>query len=73
MKKTIYTREYKQLVAKLAKARQDAGYDQIKTAKLLKRSQSYISKVETGQLRLDAIQLKEFAKLYGKPIAFFLK
>lgn len=34
--------------------------------------QKYISKVETGERRLDPIELLDFAALYGKPLDFFL-
>lgn len=72
MKKAIYSKEYKYLVARIRKAREEAGFDQQKVAKLLGRTQSYVSKVESGQLRLDIIQLKEFAKLYKKKLDFFI-
>lgn len=72
MKKAIYSKEYKYLVSKIKEARKDAGLDQQKVAKLLGRTQSYVSKVESGQLRLDIIQLKEFAKIYKKKLDFFI-
>ena len=34
--------------------------------------QSFVSKVETGERRIDPTELEKFAKLYGKPITFFL-
>jgi transcriptional regulator with XRE-family HTH domain len=33
--------------------------------------QKYISKVELGERRIDPIELKELAELYGKPLDFF--
>ena len=66
MKKTIYSKEHKELVEKLKKARIEAGLDQIDAAKKLGRTQSYISKLESGQRRIDLIQLKELAKIYKK-------
>ncbi|MBA7513763.1 hypothetical protein ES705_05781 [subsurface metagenome] len=73
MEKTIYSDEHKYLVEKLIKARRDAGLAQKKVAKLLNRSQSYISKIESGQRRVDIIQLKEFARIYKKTLNFFIK
>ena len=73
MNKTIYTNEHKYIVHQLKKARIEAGLDQEEVAKLLKKTQSYISKIESGQRRIDVVQLKELAKIYKKDISFFLK
>lgn len=73
MNKSIYSNESKYLIEQLKKARKEAGFTQKKSAKLICVSQSYISKVESGQIRIDVIQLKYFAKVYGKNIEFFLK
>ena len=73
MKKTIYSKEHRYLVKRLRQARREAGLDQTKVAKLLGVSQSYVSKAEAGQRRIDIIQLKEFAKVYKKETDFFIK
>jgi len=39
---------------------------------MLKKTQSYISKIESGQRRLDIIQLKSFAKIYKKDLEYFI-
>jgi transcriptional regulator with XRE-family HTH domain len=72
MVKTIYSNEYKRLVQKLKKARLGCGLNQVKVGKLLKKDQTFVSKVEAGQYRLDAIQLCQFAKIYKKDIKHFL-
>lgn len=73
MDKTIYTKDHKFLVAQLKKARQEAGFDQGMVAKSLGKTQSYVSKIESGQRRIDVVQLKEFAKVYKKDINYFIK
>jgi transcriptional regulator with XRE-family HTH domain len=73
MKKSIYTKEYNYFTSQLKKARIEAGYTQVEVAKKLKRSQSNVSKEESGQIRLDVVQLKEYASLYKKDIGFFIK
>lgn len=73
MKKTIYDDDYKIFVRKLKKARSEAGLTQIQASKKLGSTQAYISKVESGQLRVDVTQLKKFAVMYGKSISYFLK
>ena len=72
MAKTLYSKEYKLLVQKLKKARLKSGLNQVAAGKLLKKDQTFISKVEAGQYRLDAIQLNQFAKIYKKDIKHFL-
>ena len=66
MSKTIWTKEYAKFIKKLKQARVNAGLRQIEVAKKLKRPQSYISRVESGGYRLDIVEVKRFAKLYGK-------
>jgi transcriptional regulator with XRE-family HTH domain len=73
MNKVIYSDEHKYLVDRLKQARQEAGLDQISAAKLLGRTQSYISKVESGQRRIDVVQIKQFAKIYKKRLDYFLR
>ncbi|MBM4104472.1 MAG: helix-turn-helix transcriptional regulator [Planctomycetes bacterium] len=71
--KTIYTAEYKSLIVQLKKARQQSNLSQTEVSQKLGVTQSFISKVEAGQYRLDIIQLKQFARLYNKKLTFFLK
>lgn len=73
MTKAIYSKDHKYIVEQLKKARQEAGLEQTKVAKLLGKTQSHVSKVEAGQRRIDIIALKEFARIYKKDINFFLK
>lgn len=73
MSKAIYSKDHKYIVEQLKKARQEAGLDQAEVARLLGRTQSHISKIESGQRRIDIVSLKEFAKIYKKDISFFIK
>ncbi|MFH1968560.1 MAG: helix-turn-helix transcriptional regulator [bacterium] len=72
MSEAIYSKDHKYIVDKLKKARLEAGLEQEQVAELLGKTQSYISKIESGQRRIDVIQLKEFAKIYKKDIKYFL-
>jgi len=72
MEKTIYSKEHRFLIEQLKQARKEAGLDQDEVAKLLKRTQSYISKIESGQRRIDVVQLKRFATIYKKKLSFFI-
>ena len=73
MNKTIYTQDHKKLVDKLKQARIEAKFDQKKVAGLLGVTQSYISKVESGQRKIDVIQLSNFAKIYRKSLNYFIR
>ncbi len=73
MSSNLYTKEHKAIIEKLKKARHEAGLDQVEVAKKLNKTQSYISKIESGQRKVDVIQLKKFADIYKKPINYFIK
>ncbi len=73
MDKTIKTKEYARFVERLRKARLEVGLKQIDVAKKVKRPQSYISRIESGEYRLDILEVKRLAKIYGKSIEYFLK
>ena len=73
MSKSIYTKEYKSVIGKLKKARLEAGLKQAEIAKKLVEPQSYISKIERGERRIDVTELKKLADIYEKPIDYFVK
>ncbi len=73
MATTIYSKEHRALVERLKKAQKEAGLNQEEVAKVLGVTQSYVSKIESGQRRIDIIQLKKFAKIYKKKIDYFLR
>lgn len=73
MGRTIHTKEYAVFIERMRKARLESGLRQIDVAKKMKRPQSYISRVESGEYRLGILEVKAFAKLYGKSIEYFVK
>ena len=73
MPRAIYEKEHKAIVERLKKARIEADLGQVEVAKKLGKTQSYVSKIESGQRRFDVLQLKEFAKLYKKSLDYFVK
>lgn len=72
LSKQEHGRRYKQFLAKLKEARRQSGLTQIGVSSLLSRPQSFVSKCESGERRVDVIELMEFAEIYHKPISFFL-
>lgn len=73
MTRSTQTKEYAYFVERLRKAREEAGLTQVEVAKKLKRPQSHISNVESGQQRVDVVELQVFAKMYEKDITYFIK
>ncbi|TSC96430.1 MAG: helix-turn-helix domain-containing protein [Parcubacteria group bacterium Athens1014_26] len=73
MSRSIRTKEYQDFALKLKNARLEAGLTQVEAAKKLKRPQSYISKSEAGEQRLDIVEIKKFATLYKKDVGYFIK
>jgi len=51
-------------VDKLTLLRKQGGHTQKQVANLTGVSQSYISKIENYQIRMDILQLKQFADIY---------
>jgi transcriptional regulator with XRE-family HTH domain len=73
MPRAIYQDDHKKIVERLKKARLESGLGQVEASKKLGKTQSYLSKIESGQRRFDVLQLKEFAKLYKKSLDYFVK
>ena len=67
-----YDDEYREFLARLRAMRINAGLTQKQAAKLLNKTQSYVSKCESGERRVDVIELRAFALLYKKSIQDFL-
>ncbi len=63
---------YRRLLEQLKAARKAAGLTQVQVATALGEPQSFVSKCESGERRIDAVELERFAKLYRKQLAFFL-
>ncbi len=53
------------MLQRLRDARIAANLRQIEVAEALGKPQSYVSKVENGERRIDPIELKAFARVYG--------
>jgi len=73
MSKVIYSKDHKYIIERLKIARLEAGLDQTEVAKLLGKTQPYVSKMEAGQRKIDVVTLKVFARIYKKPLDYFVK
>mgnify|MGYP001596973086 FL=1 len=63
--KSTYTRQYQEFLVRIKAARKDAGMTQEELARRLKRPQSFVSKYESGERRLDVIEFMSVAEAIG--------
>lgn len=56
---------------RLRQAREYLGFSQEEVAKYLGISRSALSNIETGQRKVDALELKKLASLYKHPVTHF--
>lgn len=69
---SVHSNPYRELLLRLKRARLSVPLTQKQAAKALGQHQSFLSKCESGERRVDAIELMKFAKVYKKPLSFFL-
>ena len=67
-----YRVKYQNLIKRLRQARLEAGLTQVDAGKRLRKPQAYISKIERGERRVDAVELAELAKIYEKSMSYFV-
>ena len=72
MEKSIYTREYQVLLRILREDRERAGVTQVELARRLGQTQSYVSKIELGDRRLDLVQLRTILTVLGVGLKDFV-
>ncbi len=62
MARSAFSRKHQSFLKLLVEARQSAGLTQVSLAKRLGRPQSFVSKYERGERRLDVIEFLEVAR-----------
>ncbi|MGH9359568.1 MAG: helix-turn-helix domain-containing protein [Terriglobia bacterium] len=67
------TPEQRRLRALLRQLRVEAGLKQVDLAEKLKQSQSFVSKYESGERRLDLLELRGICAALGLPLAEFVR
>lgn len=61
MTRSVFTEDYRRFLGLLVDARKKAGVTQAELAEALARPQSYVSKFERGERRIDVIELLDIA------------
>ena len=72
MARSTFSPRYQEFLAKLRQARLDAGMTQVEVAQALDKPQSYVSKCESGERRVDVTELQMIAAVYQRSIEDFL-
>lgn len=72
MEKSIYSAEYQQVCELLRQLRHEAGLTQAQVAEALGVPQSFVSKYESGQRRLDIVELRHTLRALNVTTSEFL-
>lgn len=72
MQKSVFTREYAVLRTMLREARERAEITQVELAEKLRETQSFVSKCERGERRLDLVQLRVWCTALGLNLGHFV-
>lgn len=70
--RSMHSAEYRYFRAQLKRARLARGMTQLEVAKALRIPRVTIVKMEAGDRRVDLIEATWFAKLYRKPLSYFV-
>lgn len=73
MAKTIFSAGQERLLRLLRTARESAGLTQVELAKKLNVPQSFVSKIENGERRVDLVELHAICKALGVSLSKFVQ
>lgn len=73
MKKRLFAIQQKQLQTLLRQIRLDAGLRQNDLAERLGQPQSFVSKYESGERRLDILELRQICEVVGISLEEFVQ
>ena len=73
MKKSFGLPEHRQFLDLLLESRQNAGLTQQQLAKKIDETQSFVSKIERGEIRMDLVQLNTYCQAMGTTLSKFVR
>jgi transcriptional regulator with XRE-family HTH domain len=73
MEKSIHSQHYRLFLLLLRATREKAGLTQADVAFRLNTSQSFVSKCERGERRLDIVELRSWCNALEMPLSNFVK
>jgi transcriptional regulator with XRE-family HTH domain len=71
MEKSIHSAQYALFLKVFREARRKAGITQVQLAKRVGETQSFISKCERGERRIDVVELRRFCQEFGMGLRQF--
>jgi len=72
MEKSIHSARYAVFLRVLRQARQRAGLTQVQLAKKIGETQTFVSKCERGERRVDVVELRTFCQAFGVSLKVFV-
>jgi transcriptional regulator with XRE-family HTH domain len=72
MEKSIHSTRYAVLLRVLREARERAGLTQVQLAKRIGETQTFVSKCERGERRIDVVELRTFCQAFGVELKQFV-
>ncbi len=66
--KSRFTQKYAQLLAALRDAREAAGLTQTQVGRKFGAHASFVSKCESGERRIDVVELAAFCRIYNTSV-----
>lgn len=71
--KSIHSKLYHRIIARLRAKREGKGLSQYQLSQILKVQQSYVSKIETCERRLDILELMNICEALGISFIDFVR
>jgi transcriptional regulator with XRE-family HTH domain len=72
MEKSIHSAEYAVFLRLFRETRRRAGLTQIDLAQRVGQTQSFVSKCERGERRIDVVELRTFCRAFGLNLKQFV-
>ncbi|WP_137933572.1 helix-turn-helix domain-containing protein [Mesorhizobium comanense] len=73
MPKSLHSKRHLMIAAALAEQRRSKGLSQAQVAKALGRHQPFIANIESGQRRVDLVELLELAEIIDLDVLALVK
>lgn len=73
MKKRVYFAQRNLMTALLREVRLEAGLTQVELAARIEKDQAYVSRYESGQRRLDVLEVREICQAIGITLEGFVR